>query len=99
MPVKTPLRPKHVPSRSCVSCHTTTAKRTLVRVVRTPEGHILPDPTGKQAGRGAYLCADSQCWDQALKKGRLEPSLKAKLPPEEIDGLRSFAHDNIGEVR
>ncbi len=82
-----------------MSCGTATAKRDLARIVRTPQGRILPDPTGKMAGRGAYLCADPRCWEQAIKKGRLERTLKAKLAAEELDDLRTFARDRVGEGR
>ena len=93
MPTKTPLPPKHLPRRTCVGCGAVTVKRALIRIVRTPEGRVLPDPTGKKAGRGAYLCADQKCWEQAVKRGRLERSLKAHLSVEDIEGLRSFSHD------
>ncbi len=91
MNTKTAVRPIQAPRRSCVGCGTVTAKRSLIRVVRTQTGEVLPDPTGKKPGRGAYICADRRCWEAALKKGRLERSLKATLTAEEIDALRSHA--------
>ncbi len=90
MPTKTPLRPKHIPRRTCVGCGTIAPKRTLIRIVRTPEGEIVPDPTGKKSGRGAYLCANPQCWEQGIKKGRLERSLRTSLSPQDVDRLHSF---------
>ena len=93
MPTKTPLPAKHLPQRTCVGCGTVTIKRALIRVVRTQEGRVEPDPTGKKAGRGAYLCPNPQCWETAVSGGRLERSLKAHLSPEDIEGLRSFSHD------
>lgn len=101
MPTKTPLRPKHLPRRTCVGCGTVDVKRALIRVVRTPEGGVLADPTGKKAGRGAYLCPNPQCWDRAIKKGALERSLKTRLSPTDIDSLRSYSQDlkaPIGEA-
>src|SRR3989304_599970 len=101
MPTKTLPRPKHVPRRTCVGCGTVTAKRALIRVVRAAQGQVQADPTGKKPGRGPYLCANPRCWDQALKGGRLERSLKAKLSPQDVDSLRSFARNLIfpeGEV-
>ena len=80
-----------------MSCGTATAKRDLARIVRTPQGRIVADPTGKMAGRGAYLCADPRCWEQAVKKGRLERTLKTRIAAEELDGLRSFAHNRAQE--
>ncbi len=71
-----------VPLRTCVACRTERPKRELVRVVRAPDGSVTLDPTGRLAGRGAYLCADGVCWSNALKKHSLERALEASLPPE-----------------
>ena len=93
MPAKTPVRPKHIPRRTCVGCGAIAAKRDLVRVVRTPDGEVLPDPTGKRAGRGAYLCTNQECWELAAKRGKLERSLHTKLSPADVESLRSFWRD------
>jgi len=53
-----------------------------VRVVRSPEGTVLIDPTGRMPGRGAYLCRDASCWDTAGRKRALEHALKVSLPAE-----------------
>ena len=53
-----------------------------MRVVRTPDGSVDLDPTGRAAGRGAYLCADAACWSVALKKHSLERALEVSLPPD-----------------
>lgn len=82
------MAPKHVPMRTCVACRQTQPKRALVRVVRTPEGQIVIDPTGKRAGRGAYLCRRRACWELALKRGSLEHALKTALSEEERALLR-----------
>ncbi len=74
-----------------MSCGSTTAKRELVRIVRTPEGRVLADPTGKMSGRGAYLCHEPKCWEQGIKKGRLERSLKTKLSPQDAEALLACA--------
>ncbi len=81
------LRPKRTPQRTCVSCGSTTDKRDLVRIVRTPQGRVLADPTGKLSGRGAYLCHESKCWEQGIKKGRLERSLKTRLSAQDAAAL------------
>lgn len=88
---KTATRTRRLPQRTCVSCGSTTNKRALVRVVRTPEGRVNADPTGKQPGRGAYICGERACWEQAIAKGRLERSLKVKLTKEDAEGLRQYA--------
>lgn len=74
-------RPKHVPQRTCIACRRTGAKRGLMRLVRDAEGCVALDPTGKRAGRGAYLCHEPACWEQALKRHGLARALR-------IDGLR-----------
>jgi len=68
---KQPHRPKHVPQRTCFVCREKGDKRQLTRLVRTPEGSVVIDPTGKQNGRGAYLCDQSACWEKVLANGRL----------------------------
>ena len=82
---------KALPQRTCVGCGTVRGKREMVRVIRTPEGSVVADPTGKQAGRGAYLCAQEECWKLGLAKGRLERSLKTKITNEDADALRAYA--------
>ena len=84
-------RPKHVPLRTCIACRSTEAKRGLVRIVRTPEGRVELDPSGKKNGRGAYVHESRACWDEALKKDRLGRALKVAPPAEDIDVLREHA--------
>jgi len=84
-----PAKPvKHVPQRTCVGCHTVRAKRTLVRVVRTPEG-VMVDPTGKLNGRGAYLHNSRSCWERGLS-GALKNALKVDLTTEDKQRLEAF---------
>ena len=83
-------RPKHVPLRTCISCRQTKPKRELLRVVRTPDGHIQVDATGKKSGRGAYLCARLSCWEDAIKKKRLEHEFEMPLSDEDRAGLDNF---------
>ena len=84
-------RPKHVPQRMCVACRDHAAKRTLIRLVRTPEGNVEVDPTGKKNGRGAYLCENPACWEKALKTGLLSRALNISLSQETIASLRQHA--------
>jgi len=84
-------RPKHVPQRTCIGCRTTSAKREFVRVVRTPEGTVEVDPTGRRNGRGAYLCARKECWEEALKKDRLGRALRATVSAAERTELARYA--------
>jgi len=80
-----------VPQRTCVVCRTTTAKRALVRLVRPPEGGARLDPTGKQAGRGAYLCDDSACWRAPGLRQRLGNALKTTVSDEDFQSLQAHA--------
>ena len=84
-------RPRHIPERSCVACRQVNPKRALIRLVRTSEGRVEIDPTGKKAGRGAYLCADATCWGLALKRDRLSRSLRVKVLPEDQRLLAAHA--------
>jgi len=84
-------KPRHVPERTCVACRTQRPKRALIRVVHTLEGAVVVDETGKQKGRGAYLCRQQSCWDKALKQGSLDRALRIPLTPEMMAELRAFA--------
>ena len=81
-------RVKHIPQRTCVGCRSVIAKRQMIRLVRTPEG-VLVDPTGKQAGRGAYLHDRRECWVLGLK-GSLANALKVDLSAEDRGRLEAF---------
>jgi predicted RNA-binding protein YlxR (DUF448 family) len=84
-------RPKHVPQRMCVACREHEAKRGLFRIVRTPEGRVEPDPTGRRNGRGAYLCGRQACWEKALTTGILARALNVEIDTDTIDALRRHA--------
>jgi len=85
---KKPARPRHVPQRTCFVCREKRDKRQLTRLVRTPEGAVLVDPTGKQNGRGAYLCEQSTCWDKVLADGRLlNEALKTNVSAEDLAAI------------
>ncbi len=81
-------RVKHIPQRTCVGCRTVVAKRQLVRVVRTTGG-VLVDPTGKLAGRGAYLHDRRSCWEAGLE-GSLARALKVDLTANDRAHLEAF---------
>jgi len=83
--------PKSKPQRTCIGCRQVTFKRQLIRIVRTTAGEAVVDPTGKQAGRGAYLCANRGCWERALAHSQLNRALKMTLSDETIARLRAFA--------
>ena len=87
----------HVPLRTCVVCGAKTGKRELVRVVRTQAGSVQVDSTGKKPGRGAYLCHDQSCWDKALKKNRLDHTLRGPISSEDKLTLQQYAQQ-VAEV-
>lgn len=82
------MKKRKVPMRMCTGCSASRPKRELLRVVRTPQGEITVDPTGRVAGRGAYLCPDPDCLDKALRSKRLENALECTLSAETVDQLR-----------
>lgn len=90
MSKKTVQRVKHVPQRTCVGCREVLPKRRMIRLVRTVEG-VQMDPTGKLAGRGAYLHDRRECWERAFK-GALEHALKTDLTVDDRTRLEEFMH-------
>ncbi|HEY69110.1 MAG TPA: YlxR family protein [Anaerolineae bacterium] len=70
-------RRRHVPQRTCVGCRQVLPKRSMTRIVRTPEG-VRVDPTGKTPGRGAYLHNQRSCWEVGLH-GALAKALRTEL--------------------
>ncbi len=81
------IKAKKLPMRMCAGCKQQKLKKELVRVVRSPEGEISLDKTGKKSGRGAYICPDIQCLRLARKAKRLERSLECPIPVEVYDQL------------
>lgn len=79
---------RKIPQRMCVGCREMRNKRELLRVVRSPEGQIDFDPTGKKAGRGAYICPQIDCLNAALKGKRLQKALEHDIPAEVIAVLK-----------
>lgn len=82
---------RHVPQRMCVACRGHDAKRGLYRIVRSPEGQVEPDPTGRRNGRGAYLCGQQACWEKALATGILARALNVEIDTETLNELRRYA--------
>lgn len=77
---------KKIPMRQCVGCGEMKAKKELLRVLKTEDG-VLLDVTGKKNGRGAYICANTECLKKARKSKGLERSLKVAIPDEVYDNL------------
>ena len=73
------MKPKKIPMRMCLGCGESKPKRELVRIVKSPEGEISLDFTGKKSGRGAYICRDCECLKKARKNKRLEKSFSCRI--------------------
>ena len=80
---------RKIPQRQCVGCRTMKDKKALVRIVKTPEGEICVDATGKKSGRGAYICPNAQCLQKARKSRALERAFEVAIPPEVYDAMEA----------
>lgn len=90
---------KKKPQRTCVVCKTKRDKKDLLRVVLTPDGEILFDPTGRAAGRGAYLCRNEECITAELKKsGKIAKGLRHQVTKEELSALAKEILAQAAEV-
>ena len=78
---------KKIPERRCVGCMKSFPKQELIRIVRSSEGEISLDTTGKKSGRGAYICHSTDCLKKAVKAKRLEKSFECDIPEEIIATL------------
>lgn len=89
---------KKIPMRQCVGCGEMKNKKEMMRVLKTAEGPIVLDTTGKKNGRGAYLCMDKECLVKARKNKGLERSFKMSIPDEIYESLeKEFEADDRGE--
>ena len=79
---------KKIPQRQCMGCRERRPKRELIRVVRTPEGSVSLDFSGKMNGRGAYLCPNPECLKKALRSKALDRSLEVAIPEDVYDRLQ-----------
>jgi len=73
------MKPKRIPMRMCVGCREMKEKRSLLRIVKSPEGMISFDRVGKAPGRGAYICKSKECLDKAVRQRQLERALETKI--------------------
>ena len=73
------MKPKKIPMRMCVGCREMKEKKDLIRIVRTPEGETILDPTGKKSGRGAYVCRNAECLRRSIRQKQLERQLDITL--------------------
>ena len=83
------MKTRKIPMRMCLGCQQMKPKKELLRIVRTPEGTVEVDPTGKKNGRGAYVCSDPACFRTAVKERRFRKAFEVDVDPEvfaELEG-------------
>ncbi|OGX60658.1 MAG: nucleic-acid-binding protein [Paenibacillus sp. RIFOXYA1_FULL_44_5] len=89
------MKQRKIPQRKCITCQKSLAKREMVRIVRTPEGSVEIDFTGKKNGRGAYVCGRLDGFKLTRKHRTLDRALKTNISDETYDRLeQEFAHMN-----
>lgn len=83
------MKVRKIPERRCLGCNTSYPKSELIRVLRTPEGNIELDVTGRKNGRGAYICKKADCFRNARKKNRFSLNLGVEIPVEILDSIET----------
>ena len=78
---------KKIPMRKCLGCNEMKPKKELIRAVKSPDGEISLDLTGKKSGRGAYICPDKDCFLKARKAKRLEKALDTQIPDSVYEAM------------
>ncbi len=82
------MKTKKIPLRMCLGCGEMKPKRELIRVVKNKDGELFLDLTGKQNGRGAYICKNAECFAKAKKARRFEHKLESAIPEEVYERLQ-----------
>ena len=89
------MKVKKIPQRTCIGCGEIHNKKEMVRIVRSPEGAVSLDRSGKKPGRGAYVCPNAGCIEKALQSKSLERALQVKVSPETKEALLAeLSHEN-----
>lgn len=79
---------KKIPMRKCLGCNEMKEKRSLIRVVRDPQGEISLDLTGKKSGKGAYICRSVECYKSAVRSKRFEKAFSCAIPKEVYEKMQ-----------
>ncbi len=87
------IKKRKIPLRVCIGCQERKPKKELVRIVRTPEGKVVLDLTGKIPGRGAYICQLESCLTKAIKGKRLEKNLQLPVSPGLVANLTDILEE------
>ncbi len=85
---------KKIPMRKCTGCGAVKSKKELIRVLRTPEGEIKIDRTGRANGRGAYICDSEACFEKARRSGAIARSLSVSIGEDVYDALAAELKNN-----
>lgn len=90
------MKQKKIPMRRCNGCNEQKPKKELIRIVKSPDGEISLDLTGKKSGRGAYICNDLECLRKAGKSRRIDKTFEMTIPDEVYKSLEEQikANDN-----
>ncbi len=83
------MKPRKIPMRQCLGCNEHKPKAELIRIVRSPEGEVSLDLTGKKSGRGAYICRNKACLRKVRKSGRVAHNLECEISPEVYDRMEA----------
>lgn len=92
------VKPRKIPMRQCLGCNEHKPKMELIRIVRSPEGVVSLDLTGKKSGRGAYICRDLKCLKKVRKNGRVAHNLECEIGPEVYDAMEAELAADRGEA-
>ena len=82
------MKTRKIPMRKCMGCQEMKSKKELIRIVRTPEGQIVIDKTGKKSGRGAYICPQMECLEKAIRHKAVERALETEIDETVYQTLR-----------
>ena len=82
-----------IPMRQCSACRGHFEKRQLLRIVRTPDGTVLPDSRGKISGRGVYICRNEECLNKAIKTKALSRALEVPISDETLESIRQMIRE------
>ena len=88
---------KHVSLRTCIICGAKGPKRDFTRIVSTPEDGVKVDRTGRQSGRGAYVCGEAQCSPAELRRGRIEQALKRRVSDDDWNEVTAEIAGGVAE--
>ena len=88
------MKPKKIPMRMCLGCNEMKPKKELIRVVKSPEGEISLDFTGKKSGRGAYICRNIECFNKARKARRFEKAFSCRIDDDIYGGMNDELEKN-----